>query len=150
MSTEADIADALLTHVGALPFSPPYPIKYPDVPFVDQPTPTAPPEAPAVWLRATILPVDNEHVGLDRVVDATVHAGILQVDVFHQEGHGEIRPAEIADVIVDHFKYGTRIAAGNLWVSVIAKPSRLALYHDAPWVGVPVRVRFQCIVAGEE
>jgi len=130
---EAKIADLLLTHLGALTFTPAIPVSYPGVPFT-------PPEG--TYLEATFIPNTNVNrfVGHD---STTEHRGILQVSVYAPASVGLIPPLGIAGKVVEHFERGAVIVDGTLRVRISGRPSVAAPIQEPDRVHIPVSVNWR-------
>lgn len=131
-TVEATIPDLLLTHLGALVFSPAMPIAWPNLSF----TPPA-----GEYLEVTFMPNTNvnQFIGNN---SKTQHQGLLQVTVVSKSGIGIVGPNEVAGKIVEHFAKGTKIIADGVKVKIDRKPTVAAPMQDADRVRVPVTIRY--------
>lgn len=137
---EVAIEYALLTKAQqfASSQSPAIAIALPNVAFTP---PTA--GANVKWLRATFLPAPTTSLptgsGSDR------YYGIMQIDVFHGQGAGELAPGRIASAVIDYFKRGTEVSKDGFTARVYRRPSRGPMIVDGGgWVQIPVTINFEC------
>jgi hypothetical protein len=134
---EVAIESALLTRLLALTFSPAIPVAVPNVAF------TPPSAAPGiVWLRGSFLPADTYALGLS-YASTNQHYGIFQVDVFYNQGQGELAPARIAAAVIQYFKRGTQLTKDGFRIEVTDTPRRSAMIKDDPWIMIPVSIPYK-------
>lgn len=144
--TEAKIMDAVLAYLRQLEldgFSPTLAIAMPFVGF-------DPPAGP--YLQASWLPADTETRTVS-LAGSNRHRGVLQVSVFwprggtDEEGPGLIPAGQVASQIAAHFKYGTRISANGVTVTVPRQPSIGRPLEEPDRLQVPVSIPWQCFAA---
>lgn len=137
MSNPAEVAvnKALLDRLIAYAVSPAITVALPEVAF------DAPTAAPDVrWLRATFLPAPSFALGVGTA--SNQHYGILQVDVFYNEGQGEYPAGRIAADIIAWFKRGTKLAQDGFGVHIYKHPYRSRFMKDPPWIIIPVSIPY--------
>lgn len=136
-AVEVAIEAALLAHAKAFAVVNSLDLSEPNITF-NPPTPGK----TAKWLRATFLPADTQTLPVG--AGDNRYYGILQIDVFYGIGGGEIAPARIAVLIIDHFKRGTTLTRDGFTVQILEQPYRRPSIKDDAWLMVPVRIRFTC------
>lgn len=134
---EVAIESALLARATAFATVQSIAIALPNVAFTP---PTA--GANVKWLRVTFLPAPTTSLptgsGSDR------YYGIMQIDVFHGQGAGELAPGRIASQIIDYFGRGTEVTKDGFTVRIYRRPSRGPMIRDDPWMMIPVTINFEC------
>lgn len=130
---EAIIFDGLLARLAALTLTPAMTVAYEGINF-DPPA--------AGYLSAQHFPADANQTelgdnGRNRLT------GLLQVSVFKPQGDGLIPALEAAASVAAHFKRGTAITAGSLFIRVIRPPVVAPALVDDPYVQIPVTIRYQ-------
>lgn len=132
LGKEAGIADALLTYLGTLTFSPAMPVAYPGVGF----TPPA-----GTYLDATLLP--NRPINRGVADDSTTEfRGILQVTVVAPAGAGVVSVYETAGKIVEFFERTKRIIGNGFTIRIMGRPSVAAPLQEADRVRIPVSIDY--------
>jgi hypothetical protein len=139
MATYADtsIAEALLAQLATLTLSPAMSVAYPNVNF---PPPTA------GYLRATHVPNTVNQVTLG-TTGKNRFAGIFQVDVFLPINGGISTPMEKAGAVAAHFKRGTTLTKDGISVRIVRPPEIRPAIASAPYLQVPVIIRYQADAA---
>lgn len=136
-AVEVAIESALLNRLAALTFSPAIPVSVPNVAF------TPPTAAPGiVWLRGSFLPADTYALGLG-YSSTNQHYGIFQVDVFYNQGAGELAPGRIAAAVIAYFKRGTQLTKDGFRVEITKTPYRANMIKDDPWIMIPVSIPYK-------
>lgn len=135
---EVAIESALLARATAFATAQSIAIALPNIAFTP---PTA--GANVKWLRVTFLPAPTTSLptggGSDR------YYGIMQIDVFHGQGAGELAPGRIASAVIDYFKRGTEVSKDGFTTRVYRRPSRGPMIVDGSgWVQIPVTINFEC------
>lgn len=135
----SQITEALLQRLGALTLSPAIPVAYPNVTF-----PAASSQAkPDIYLEARLMRAGSQPVGISEWNELP---GILQVDVVYKSQDGELKPLQIADAVAAWFAKGTRLVNGSVQVDVYERPSIASAISDAPYMRIPVSVRYRSFV----
>lgn len=130
---ESLITEALLQRLAALALTPALPVAYPNVAFT-------PPVGGSYLEAREPLRSSTEAIGISRWNE---HTGIFQIDVVYRAQDGAIAPTEIADKVADWFKRGTRLINGSVRVDINEPPSVAASMADAPYIRIPVSVRYR-------
>ena len=134
--SESQIAAALFERLRNLTLSPALQVAYPNVTFG--------PDKPDTYLRASLLRVPTQTIGVSAWDE---HGGILQVDVMHNEQNGEVTPLAIADAVAAWFGRGTRLTSGSVQVDVYEKPSIGSVVRNGDGYNFyPVSVRYRSFV----
>lgn len=128
--TENDVLSALRTRLAALPAAPP--IAWPGVPF----TPTA----GQLYLAFADLPVSESAAGIGDNAPNLLR-GILQVTVAGPSGVGTQATDAVSQAVMQHFKRGTVIPAGDGYVRVESVKRAPIIMGDA-WVNRPVSITY--------
>lgn len=134
---ETSIAEALLARLATLTLSPAMPVAYPNVTF----TPPA-----AGYLRATHVPNTANQVTLG-TSGKNRHLGIFQVDVFLPINGGISTPMEKAGAVAAHFKRGTTLTRDGISIRIVRPPEIRPALQSAPYLQVPVIIRYQADAA---
>lgn len=141
-AVEVAIEAALLERLAAFGTANSIDVAYPNVAF------TAPAPSPtAKYLRATFLPAETVSLGIGFTSSRNQHVGLLQVDVFHGQGKGELAPGRIAADLIAYFKRGTTVTRDGFRAQVTRAPYRIQAIKDDPWLIVPVRVPYLCLAS---
>lgn len=137
LAIEAQIADLLLSHVGAFceAESPNLAVSMPDVPFT-------PPEGEP-YLDVALLP--NTTLNYAIADDGSSrYRGLLQIAVMWPSGQGGILDAlDLAGRVAAHFAKGTRLSE-DVTVQSTSKPSIAPPMTEPGRLRVPVTVAYQC------
>ena len=130
---DANIIQAIATHLDGLTLTPALPIAWPDRDFK--------PPSIGGYLRLTVLPNRTEAVTIGRHgVDR--HRGIAQVDVCWRQGKGSVDPFAVRDAIATHFKRGTWFDYGDTTVRIVEPPSPGPSLKDSAYTIYPLSVRY--------
>jgi len=134
---EVAIESALLARAQAFATAQGLAISLPNVAF----TPPAAGQN-VKWLRATFLPAPTATLPIGSGSDR--YYGIMQIDVFHGQGAGELAPGRLASQVIDHFKCNTAVTKDGFTTRVYRRPSRGPMIKDDPWMMIPVTINFEC------
>lgn len=132
--TEAVILDTLMRYLAGRTFDPEMKVAQPGVAFS--------PKLNAPYLRAAFLPNGSRADSLAFDSDRT-HIGLLVVTVVWPAGQGFVRPYQVAAQVRVAFDAGTRIPGDGLTVAIDEEPQTGGVLDDAPWIGVPVTIRWR-------
>jgi len=136
---ETEIFAGLLGHFDTISLSEELTIAWPNNKF------TPPSAGPDVrWLRVSHVPAETFPLS---ITHSNRYAGFLQIDVFNGIGGSEVTAIGIADEIAAHFVRGTRITITGAEIKIHRQPSRLPTVQDHPWIMLPVRINYQCLVS---
>lgn len=136
----ASIEDALMTYLGTLVLSPTVPVAWPDMPFTPTPGQT--------YLEPLFLPNQTDLAAIGTGAPER-HRGLLQVMVHGVLGQGAIVNAEIADAVIEHFKYqlidasGVRVRIGS-YDGGPGVPWRTAAIRSDVSSNIPVTIPWWC------
>ena len=135
-AVEVAIELALLARAQAFAVANSLTIALPDVSF-------SPPSVSktAKYLRASFLPAETNTLAIS--VGSDRHYGLLQIDVMHGIGGGEIAPGRIAADIISYFKKETSMSSNGFTVKVFRTPYRGTQLKDGSWTFIPVRVPYE-------
>lgn len=137
MAVEDAIPSALFAHLAALTLSPAMPVAWEDVNF----TPPSTGYVRATYHPNTVQQITLGDLGINRFI------GLFQVDVFWPQGQGIIQPSQRVAAISAHFKRGTDIAGTGVTVRIIQPPQARPALESAPYVQIPVMIRWQADAA---
>lgn len=130
MANLATVAAALLARCSTLSVgSPVLTISYPDVAFT--------PPASGKYLDVSLFYNRPAWEGLN---DGKIDQGLLQITVVWPEGHGVIKPAQIADAVMAHFPKGLRLYSGSTRVKVSGEPWAASPILDAASTRLPITI----------
>lgn len=136
MSNQKDIRDAILI-VGMEAIALPYPTKWPNAPFVDQPN-------NSTWLRVTPLYGVPNQIGLaktDRI------DGILQIDIFTPRDTGDAIAINIVDALRGALpSNGLALTSGNVSVKFSSCGLAGSSIEDGGWSKFIFEARFYAYV----
>ncbi|WGM31498.1 phage tail terminator-like protein [Brevundimonas sp. NIBR11] len=135
MADPAVVTALLLQQCESLVISSPaMPIAYPDVAFS--------PPADGKYLRVELFKNAPFWEGL---ASGRIDQGLLQIMVVWPRNRGIIKPAEVAALVEEHFKKGTRMTGSGVTVKVnrepyssspITSPDKSETPVTIPWIAV--------------
>ena len=128
---ETKVFEAMASHLASLTLSPPLPIVWPNMGA----------EPSGDYLRVSFSPASINQITLGDT-GQNRHAGFMQIDVFTTEGGGATAPLETAGAIAARFKRGTVLTRQGVTIRIIRPPTIDPPLQDAPWLMIPVTVRY--------
>lgn len=117
MANPADVARLILGHCESLLLSPDLPIAWPDVAFT--------PPADGKYLRVDFLPNRPAWEGINA---GRLDQGLLQITIIWPRHTGIITSREIAAVIMEHFRKGSKLTG----LGVVVR------FNREPWAAAPI------------
>jgi len=135
---EVAIEAALIARAEAFAEAQSLTISLPNVAF-EPPGP-----APGVkWLRATFLPAASAETGISWNSHVQ-HVGLLQIDIFGNQGDGEPALGRIASAAIQFFPRGLRLSRDGIALLINRAPYRSSMLRDDPWMQIPVSIPYLC------
>lgn len=133
MSAEADVFDALMSHVEDIPLSPYLPVAWPN--FAYEPVVGVP------YLEARHLPNDSDRIMISEPTDRMY--GILMLTINTPINQGIEDVVEAAGAICEHFATDTRLYSGDTEVRVYRRPTQKEGLNLDGWLKTPILVYYE-------
>lgn len=92
---------------------------------------------PDEYLNISVMPIDPSDIGVKNIVQ---HSGLIQIDIAVKVGTGEIRSAEIADIIIEAFKRNTVIPTSLIRID--ATPYKTNGYISDNFLVTPITIEY--------
>ena len=129
---EADILQALNSHLELFATNNSIDVAYPNVAFEDR---------PARYLAVSFLPNETQTYSVGS--GKNQNRGLYQVSVFWPPAVGLIKPLELVSGLVGHFAKGTVLFLNDTKISIYRKPWPSTSLQEANYVQIPVTIPYE-------
>ena len=101
-----------------------------------------PPNPPAPWIRATLLPVSERLIATNQVMGI----GIFVVDVFVPVASGTETAEDLSLAIANAFKPASSLVGVGVTISLYRTERKPALVMDEIWYHVPIHINYRTFI----
>lgn len=135
VSVEAKIIDGLVSWFQGITLPAGVTVAYPNINF------TPPAGLPHIALMVRKNTPTNAHIGGGT---EPIRQGIFLANVNWPNGHGIIKPTELAAVIRDRFAFGTVIGHDGIEIRIVEEPTVQGDVQGDVYTVIPVVVPWNC------